>query len=125
MFAAAIVAAGFITGCSSVPKHCNMTGPWNYKFEEAGKSDEQSGSMTLMQDDYKLNGKCIDAFGEFELSGAVSENSPNFALQGKRPDGKRNFRLSGTLSSENEFEGTYTTDQNTSGTITGNRITAE
>jgi len=32
--------------------------------------------------------------------------------------------LNATLINDNEFEGVYTTDQNTSGTMKGNRITA-
>ena len=125
MLAALIVVTGLFAGCSSVPKHCNMTGAWNYKFEEAGRSGVQNGSMTLAQDCYKLQGKCIDAFGEFALTGTNTENSPKFIIDGKRTDDKRNFHLNGTLTSDNEFEGTYTTDQNTSGTMKGSRITAE
>jgi len=125
MLAALIVVTGLIAGCSSVPKHCNMTGAWNYKFEENGKSGTQNGSMTLIQDSYKLQGKCIDAFGEFALTGSIAENSPKLVIDGKRADDKRNFHLIATLTSDNEFEGTYTTDQNTSGTLKGSRITAE
>jgi hypothetical protein len=125
MLAAVIIVTGFITGCSSVPKHCNMTGTWKYKFEEKGRSGTQDGSMTIVQESYALKGKCIDAFGEFNLSGTLAENGPTFVIDGKRVDDKRSFRLNGSLGSDNEFEGTYTTDQNTSGTMTGTRITAE
>ncbi|MFA6101804.1 MAG: hypothetical protein WCV67_01845 [Victivallaceae bacterium] len=125
MLAAAVIVAGFITGCSSVPKHCNMTGAWNYKFEEKGRSGVQTGTMAIAQESYNLTGKCNDAFGEFQLSGTIAENGPKFTIDGKRNDDKRNFHLNGSLCSDNEFEGTYTTDQNTSGTMKGTRITAE
>lgn len=121
MLAAIIITAGFITGCSSVPKHYNMTGNWKYTFEEAGKNEVQDGSMTLAQNSYNLNGKCNDASGEYYITGTISQNSPTFTIEGKRNDNKRTFRLTGTLSSDENFEGTYTTDQNTSGTIKGNK----
>jgi len=122
MLAVVIIAVGYFTGCTSVPKHDNMTGDWKYTFEETGRSGVQDGSMTLAQESYKLNGKCSDAFGEFELSGSITENSPRFILDGKRTDNKRNFHLTASLLSHNEFEGTYTTDQNTSGTMKGSRL---
>lgn len=122
---AMVVAAGFIAGCSSLPTHHNMTGTWKYTFEETGKSEVQNGSMTITQDSYALSGKSNDAFGEFNLTGTINENSPKFMLEGNRVDNKRDFHLSGTLSSDNEFEGTYTTNQNTSGTMTGTRIIAD
>ena len=117
-----IVATGLIAGCSSLPERYNMTGTWKYTFEETGRSGVQDGSMTLAQESYKLNGKCSDAFGEFELAGSITEKSSKFMLDGRRNDGKRNFHLTATLSSDNEFEGTYTTDQNTSGTMKGTRV---
>jgi len=125
MLAVVIMAAGLITGCASFPKHQNMTGAWTYTFEETGKSDVQNGSMTLVQESYMIKGKCNDAFGEFDLSGSLSETGPKFMIDGRRNDGKRNFHLSGELFSDNQFEGTYTTDQNTSGTMKGKRITAD
>ena len=125
MFAAVIIVAGFLAGCASAPKHCNMTGTWTYKFEETGRSGVQDGSMTIAQESYAIKGKCNDSFGEFALTGSISENGPKFTIDGKRNDEKRNFRLNASLTSDNQFEGTYTTDQNTSGTMTGSRITAE
>jgi len=125
MLAVAIVAVGFFAGCASAPKHDNMTGDWKYTFEENGREGVQNGTMTIAQESYKLKGKCNDAFGEFELSGSISENGPKFMIDGRRNDNKRNFHLNGVLSSHNEFEGTYTTDQNTSGTMKGCRLKAE
>ena len=122
MLALVIAATGLIAGCSSLPERYNMTGTWKYTFEETGKDGVQDGSMTLAQESYKLEGKCNDAFGEFELLGSITENSSKFMIDGKRNDGKRSFHLIASLSSDNEFEGTYTTDQNTSGTIKGKRI---
>ncbi len=121
----AVIAAGFFAACASVPKHSNMTGSWKYTFEENGKDGVYKGTMTIAQNSYKLSGKCNDAFGEFELSGSISENGPKFLLDGKRSDLKRNFHLNGVLSSDNEFEGTYSTDQNTSGTMKGTRVSAD
>ena len=121
---AAMAAIGFIVGCASVPKHCNMTGSWKYTFEENGRDGVQNGTMTIAQESHKLKGKCNDAFGEFELSGSISENGPKFMIDGKRNDFKRNFHFTGVLSTDNEFEGTYTTDQNTSGTMKGSRASA-
>ena len=120
----AVIAVGFFAACSSVSKHCNMTGSWKYTFEETGKDGVQNGSMTIAQESHRITGKCNDASGEFELSGTISENGTKFTINGKRNDDKRNFCLTGMLSTDNEFEGTYTTDQNTSGTMEGNRITA-
>jgi hypothetical protein len=125
ILAAITIFAGLLTGCASIPKYCNMTGTWNYTFEETGKSGTQTGSMKIAQESYKIIGKCNDAFGEFELSGTLDEESPKFSIDGKRNDGKRNFRLTGTLTSDTQFEGTYTTDQNTSGILKGTRVTAK
>ena len=121
---AAIIAIGFFSGCASVSKHANMTGTWKYTFEETGKDGVKDGTMTIAQESYKLKGKCNDALGEFELSGNISENGPKFMLDGKRNDFKRNFHLTAVLSTDNTFEGTYTTDQSTAGTMKGNRVTA-
>ena len=120
----AVIAAGFFAACASVPKHSNMTGSWKYTFDETGRDGVQNGTMTIAQESYRLSGKCNDAFGEFELKGSISENGPKFMIDGQRNDSKRNFHLSGVLSCDNEFEGTYTTDQNTSGTMKGKRVTA-
>lgn len=125
MLTVAIIAVGFFTGCTSVPRHDNMTGDWKYTFEETGRDGVQNGTMTIAQESYKLKGKCNDAFGEFELSGSITENSPKFIIDGRRNDNKRNFHLTASLLSRNEFEGTYTTDQNTSGTMKGCRLKAE
>ncbi len=125
MLAVVILATGFIVGCSSVPQHQNMSGNWNYTFEETGRDGVQNGTMTIAQESYKLKGKCNDAFGEFDLSGTISENGPKFTIDGRRNDNKRNFHLEGSLSSNKEFKGTYTTDQNTSGMMKGSRSAAE
>ena len=122
MLAVVVIATGIIAGCSSLPERYNMTGTWKYTFEETGGNGVQDGSMTLAQESYKLKGKANDAFGEFDISGSITEQSPKFMLDGRRNDGKRNFHLTATLSSDDEFEGTYTTDQNTSGTMTGKRV---
>lgn len=122
MIAALIIAAGFITGCSSVPKHCNMTGDWKYTFEETGRSGVENGTMTIAQDSYNLSGKCNDVFGEFQLSGTMSEDSSKFIIDGTRNDGARKFHLNGVLSSDKEFSGTYSTNQNTSGTMKGSKV---
>lgn len=125
LLAVVIIATGFITGCSSVPKHYNMTGTWKYNFEETGKDGVQTGSMTIAQESYNLRGTANDYFGEFNISGSISETSPTFLIEGRRNDGKRSFRLNGTLSSDDQFEGTYTTDQKTSGTIKGTKMVAD
>lgn len=125
LLAAVIIAAGSIAGCSSVPKHYNMTGNWKYTFEETGRDGVQNGTMTIAQESYRLKGKANDAFGEFEISGSISEIAPTFLIEGKRNDYKRSFRLNGTLSSDDQFEGTYTTDQKTSGTMKGTKIVAD
>ena len=125
MLAVVIIAVGFIAGCSSVPKNCNMTGTWKYTFEETGRNGIQNGSMTIVQEAYTLKGKCNDVFGEFDLSGSMSESGPKFIIDGTRNDSQRNFHLNGSLSSDNEFEGTYTTNQNTSGTMKGSKVVVE
>lgn len=122
--AAVIIVAGFLSGCATAPKHYNMTGNWKYTFEETGKSDVQNGTMTLSQDAFTLRGMSNDATGEFQLRGTISENSPTFTIEGKRNDYKRTFHLTGKLSSDNRFEGTFTTDQNTSGTMEGVKTTS-
>jgi len=125
MLAVAIIAVGFFGGCASGPKHDNMTGDWKYTFEETGRDGVHNGTMTIAHESYKLKGKCNDAFGEFELSGSISENGPKFIIDGRRNDNKRSFHLTATLLSHNEFEGTYTTNQNTSGTMKGFRLKEE
>jgi hypothetical protein len=120
-----LVIAGLLSGCASVPKHYNMTGNWRYTFEEKGGNEVQNGTMSIYQDGYKLRGQANDAFGEFNLQGSISENGPKFTIEGKRNDYKRSFRLNGTLASDNKFEGTYTTDQNTSGTMKGERTSVD
>ena len=122
MLAVVIIAVGYFTGCTSVPKHDNMTGDWKYTFEETGRDGVQNGTMTIVQESYRLKGKCNDAFGEFELSGSISENGPKFMIDGRRVDNTRSFHFNGSLLSHNEFEGTYTTNQNTSGTMKGSRL---
>ena len=118
----AVIAVGFFAACSSVSKHCNMTGSWKYTFEETGRSGVQNGTMTIAQDSYNLRGKCNDLFGEFQLTGSMDENSSKFIIDGTRNDDKRNFHLNGSLSSDNAFEGTFTTNQNTSGTMKGTKV---
>jgi hypothetical protein len=122
---AVTVLAGLFAGCSSVPQHCNMTGTWSYTFEETGRDGKQTGSMKVTQEGYKLSGKCNDAFGEFDLTGNTDEIGPKFVMDGKRNDGKRNFHLIASLKNDNEFDGTYTTDQNTSGTLKATRSIAK
>ena len=124
MITALIIATGLITGCSSVPKNSNMTGNWKYTFEETGRSGIQNGTMTIAQDSYNLRGKCNDLFGEFQITGSMDENSSKFIIDGMRNDSTRSFHLNGSLSSDNAFEGAYTTNQNTSGTMKGKRVTA-
>jgi hypothetical protein len=111
---------GFISGCASAPKQCNLSGAWNYTFEETGRTGVQTGSMKLVQESYALSGESSDSFGTFIITGAV--DGPKFTIDGKRNDGKRSYRLNATLIDDNEFEGVYTTDQNTSGTMKGSRI---
>jgi hypothetical protein len=122
MLAMLLTLAGFISGCASTPKQCNLSGSWNYTFEETGRDGVQTGSMKLVQESYVLSGESHDSFGEFIVTGVV--DNPKFTIDGKRNDGKRSYRLNATLIGDNEFEGVYTTDQNTSGTIKGSRITA-
>jgi len=122
MLAMLLAIAGFISGCTSVPKQCNLSGTWDYTFEETGRVGVQTGSMKLVQKGYALSGESNDAFGAFTVTGVV--DSSKFTIDGRRYDGKRNYRLNATLTGDNEFEGVYTTDQNTSGTMTGTRITA-
>jgi len=76
--------------------------------------------MSLVQDGYNLKGKCNDAFGEFFLSGSLDVTK--IAIMGKRNDDKRDFQLSAELTGENDFSGTFTTNQNTTGTLTAHRI---
>ena len=122
--AVAILGVVILSGCASQPRHANLTGAWNYTFEESGKSVTQTGSMTIAQNQYDLSGKAIDAFGEFSLSGLIDANSSKFILNGMRNDNKRTFKMDAVLSDENTFSGTYITDQNTSGSIKGSRLNA-
>ena len=117
---ALLVACVAITGCSSVPQFANMTGQWKYQFIESGKNQIETGSMNLKQDCFKLTGQANDAYGEFVLTGTVE--GPDFVINGIRNDQKRSFKVSATLVDENSFTGKYTTDQKTSGQMTGTRI---
>ena len=114
--------AGFISGCASAPEQCNLSGTWDYTFEETGRVGVQTGSMKLVQRNYALNGQSSDAFGTFAVAGTVTGSK--FTLDGTRDDGKRSYQLNAKLTGDNEFEGVYTTNQNTSGTMKGSRITA-
>jgi hypothetical protein len=125
LLAMAIIAAGYISGCTSVPEHYNMTGTWKYTYEETGKDGVKTGSMTIAQESYVLKGQSNDASGEFVLAGTISETGPTFVIAGQRNDAMRNFRLNGVLATDHTFEGTFTTDQNTSGTMTGTRVMAD
>lgn len=125
LLAAVVISAVLFAGCITSPKHYNMTGTWKYTFEETGRDGVQTGSMKITQDSYKLNGTANDYFGEFDISGSISETSRTFLIEAKRNDGKRSFRLNGKLSSDNEFEGTYTTDQKTSGTMKATKMVAD
>jgi hypothetical protein len=124
MLTVVTIIIGLIVGCSSVPPHYNMTGTWKCTFTETGKSEAQTGSMVLVQKSYKVTGKSYDSFGEFELLGSISAEDSTFMVDGKRNDGKRSFRLNGSLNSDNEFKGTYTTDENISGTLEATRVTS-
>ena len=124
MFIAIATVIGVIAGCVSSSKHYNMTGSWKYTFEETGKSGVQTGSMTLVQVGYSLSGTSNDSYGEFLVNGVVAENSSTFTIDGKRNDLKRSYHLTGILTSDDKFEGSYTTDQNTSGTMKGSKIIA-
>jgi len=123
LFALALMVGGLISGCASVPERSNLSGTWNYTFEETGRAGIQTGSMKLVQKNYSLSGESSDSFGTFFITGGVVD-SPKFTINGKRNDGKRSYRLNATLIGDNEFEGVYTTDQHTSGTMKGHRIAA-
>lgn len=125
MIIMAFAAIGFLAGCTSISKHYNMTGTWKYTLEETGRNEVQNGSMTIIQEAFRLRGTANDAFGEFALSGTIAENGLSFAIDGRKNTGKREFHLSGILENADTFEGTFTTDQNTSGKMKGTRITAE
>lgn len=113
---------GLISGCASAPQQCNLSGSWNYTFEETGRDGIQNGSMKLVQEGYTLRGESSDAFGTFVVTGVVT--GAKFTIDGRRIDGKRTYHLNAMLNGDNNFEGSYTTNQNTSGTLKGSRITA-
>jgi hypothetical protein len=115
-----IVACVVFVGCASVPQFTNLTGQWNYQFTESGKNEVQTGSMNLKQDCFKLTGQANDAYGEFALTGTVEGS--DFTINGIKNDQKRSFKMSAKLEDENSFNGKYTTDQKTSGQMTGTRI---
>ncbi len=109
-----------IAGCASQPKFANLTGTWNYSFLETGKSDKDTGKMELKQDCFKLSGKANDGFGQFAVTGSIE--GAKVVIDGKRDDGKRSFTIKATVCDENSFEGTYSTDQKTSGEISAKRF---
>ncbi len=121
----AILGVSVLSGCASQPKYANLTGTWNYTFEESGKTGTQTGSMNLAQNQFELSGKANDAFGEFKVNGSIDSSSSKFNLNGVRNDGKRSFKMNASLSDENTFSGIYSTDQNTSGKMEGTRIGAK
>jgi hypothetical protein len=120
---AMVVACVMFNGCASVPKYVNMTGQWKYKFVESGKDDIETGSMKLKQDGVALSGQANDSYGEFVLTGTLE--GPNLTINGIRNDQKRSFKILAKIEDENKFEGTFSTDQKTTGEINGTRIIAE
>ena len=118
-----LVACFVFAGCSSVPQFANMTGQWKYQFNEEGKKNIETGSMTLKQTEFALTGKANDAYGEFTLTGNIE--GAHVIINGVRNDQKRSFKFSVMMQDENSFDGNYTTDQKTSGDIWGSRVISQ
>lgn len=106
---------GLISGCASVPESDNLTGQWSYKY---GKQDK-TGSMKLYQEGFKLTGTANDAEGRFNLNGNIQGKF--IVINGKCLDSNRTFLANLTLTGENSFEGTYTTNSGESGKMRGKR----
>ncbi len=122
-FAMAALSMLILVGCASVPKHCNLTGQWKYYYQVDGSDEADTGTMTLAQSSYALSGKANDGMGEFALTGAL--DGINFKIDGVKNDKKRSFTMQAVLKSEDEFTGTYSTDQKTSGKIWGSRLVSK
>ena len=121
-FLAAAIAVATLVGCGSLPQYPNLTGEWRYTFQENGKDQVDTGTMSLKQDFFNLSGTANDGFGAFALTGKIE--GTKFNISGQRSDGKRSCTMDVGLTTETAFSGTYSTDQKTAGAISGTRITA-
>lgn len=109
-----------VGGCwSSVPKHTNLSGVWDYDYVPAKSGKTKTGCMTLSQSQYNLTGQANDAEGQFVITGTI--NQTQLTLNGNDQAKSRSFTIKAEISSESEFEGTYQTNQGATGTISGVR----
>jgi len=115
---AALLALG---GCSwsSAPRHTNLSGVWDYDYIPAKSGKTKTGSMTLTQSQYALNGQANDAEGQFILTGTL--NQTQLTLNGVDQAKGKSFTIKAEISSESAFAGTYQTNLGATGEISGLR----
>ncbi|HJO91858.1 MAG TPA: hypothetical protein QF753_00525 [Victivallales bacterium] len=104
-----------ISSCSSVPKNANLTGKWLYDY---GENLDQKGSMSLNQDGYEVTGTSNNVDGQYTITGKVVGSKFNYEGQSD----KNTFTASCDLTSENAFEGSYTSTSGTAGDIEARRV---
>lgn len=119
-FVAALLITGILfTSCTTIPQSPNLTGAWEYSLTDSATEKVNDGSMTLTQKAFDVTGKANDAFGEFAVSGNVS--GPTFVLKFVKNDNSLNYTVNVSMTSEDTFNGTFTTDTGKAGKISGKR----
>jgi hypothetical protein len=119
MSAALSLVAVVFAGCASIPQNPNLTGQWSYKLTDSITEKESDGTMTLTQKVYEVSGKANDAFGEFAVTGTVP--GPKFVLKFVKNDKSLSYTVNVQMTSNDAFEGTFTTTKGKAGTITVTR----
>lgn len=56
------------------PENPNISGTWNYKYEEDGQKDKQ-GIMRLVQNEHDFHGNAVGPVGDSKLDGYLCGNT--------------------------------------------------
>ena len=102
------------SGCTSLPKHVNLTGSWEYNY---GRNLEYKGVVTLSQKITNVTGTANNMDGQYQIKGKVIGDI--FSFEGKSE--KDEFTSNCTITSGNGFEGTYNSTNGISGKISATR----
>jgi hypothetical protein len=115
LMSATLLVAVLFVGCNSIPQSPNLTGAWSYKLTDSQTKKISDGKMTLTQKVYDIKGVANDAYGEFAVTGTVP--GPQFVLKFVKNDKSLDYTVNVNMTSNDAFEGTFTTTKGKSGTI--------